>query len=224
MKHHGFSFIMGVMLASALTGCSMGGQALEPSAQPAASTMSDSDSELNISLPDESDQAPQSAENQADPNAPAFHFASGDLVLGDFDYDEIKDDLFNPCEEISAEEFAEVGLEKIEEGVPLAVGGVGCGMINSARDKAVAIGTTFASREQLLSRPELEAQASVSSVIPDLMFYKGAQQDVVSCVAAVDTERGEFSIAAAQLLNDDSFEELCSYARDVMEDLYNKNQ
>ena len=35
------------------------------------------------------------------PEAPAFHFASGTLELGDFDPATLGDDLFDPCTELS---------------------------------------------------------------------------------------------------------------------------
>ncbi|KGF19717.1 hypothetical protein HMPREF2129_10640 [Corynebacterium tuscaniense DNF00037] len=151
---------------------------------------------------------------------PAFHFASGDLILGDFNYEEIKDNLFNPCEEITEEEFAMVGLEKVGPSTPLLVGGVGCGLLDTSGEKSVAIGTSSATKEFIFSRPDLEARSDVSEVVPGLMLYRGTQAGIISCVAAVDTVRGEFSIIAGDLKASTEFDETCSYAQKVMEKFY----
>ena len=50
----------------------------------------------------------------AEPEVPAFHFASGTLELGDFDPATLGDDLFDPCTEISAEEYAAAGMTGVE--------------------------------------------------------------------------------------------------------------
>lgn len=55
-----------------------------------------------------------STDDTVEAGPPAFHFESGTLELGDFDPNEIRDVLFNPCEEISAAEYAAIGFEPDE--------------------------------------------------------------------------------------------------------------
>ena len=57
----------------------------------------------------------ESAESAAEvAEVPAFHFVSGTLELGEFDPATLGDDLFDPCTEISAEEYAVAGMTGVE--------------------------------------------------------------------------------------------------------------
>ena len=164
--------------------------------------------------------ASDAASEPTQTNAPAFHFASGDLVLGDFDYESIKDDMFDPCEEISEEEFAAVGLEMVGTQSWREGGNVGCGLIGSDLRKGYAIGTTPVTRAQVESVPEDVISSSASDIIPGLLTYQGKNPVIFSCVAAVDTVRGQFSVAVDQDTQPDSLDPLCESAVQIMEIFY----
>ena len=164
--------------------------------------------------------APDSGSESAQEDVPAFHFASGDLVLGDFDYEAIKDNLFNPCEEISAEEFAAVGFETVKHQYTLSGGGIGCGLVGRDVNRGYTISTSSATRRHIQSRPEDVVNGSASTVLPGLVTYRGAKEGGFGCVAAVDTARGQFSVVAAQGFEAVELEKLCASAVEIIEEFY----
>ena len=164
--------------------------------------------------------APDAGSESAQEDVPAFHFASGDLVLGDFDYEAIKDNLFNPCEEISAEEFAAVGFEPVKHQYTLSGGGIGCGLVGRDVNRGYTISTSSATRRHIQSRPEDVVNGSASTVLPGLVTYRGAKEGGFGCVAAVDTARGQFSVAVGQGLKPAERDELCASAVEIIEEFY----
>ena len=164
--------------------------------------------------------APDAGSESAQAEAPAFHFASGDLVLGDFDYEAIKDNLFNPCEEISEEEFAAVGFETVKHQFTVSGGGIGCGLVGRDVNWVHSIGTSSATRSHIESQPEDVVNGSASTVIPGLITYRGAKAGGAGCVAAVDTVRGQFSVVAAQGFEAVELEKLCASAVEIIEEFY----
>ena len=153
-------------------------------------------------------------------DVPALHFASGDLILGDFDYEAIKDNMFDPCEEISEEEFATVGLKTAGNQSWRVAGKVGCGLFGPDVRKGYAIGTTPVTRAQVESVPEDVISSSASDTIPGLLTYRGENPATFGCVAAVDTVRGQFSVAVDQDTQPDSLDSLCESAVQIMETFY----
>ena len=164
--------------------------------------------------------APDAGSEPTQTEVPAFHFASGDLILGDFDYEAIKDNLFNPCEEISETEFATVGLKRIEANFTVPGGGITCPLLGNEPGIGLAIGISPAGREDVEGQEGSAVRDADSSVIPGMMFYRGAESGDESCVAAVDTTRGQFSIVVGEATNPVSEQELCGKAQKIMEALY----
>lgn len=165
-------------------------------------------------------QSSQETSGTVDSEPPAFHFASGTLELGDFEYAEIKDDLFDPCTEISAEEFAAQGLEPISKTMHYPdIGSVGCGLLRKGDDIVYYIGTT-PSIEDALNRTDGFIGKDVSAVIPNAFLFEGREPDVLSCVAAVNTRRGQLSLVAAANMVPREMDELCASALKELEDLY----
>lgn len=151
---------------------------------------------------------------------PAFHFASGTLELGDFEYAEVKDDLFDPCTEISAEEFAAQGLKPVSGTIhSYGAGSRGCGLLREGDDIVYFIGTT-PSIEDALNRTDGYIGKDVSDVIPNAFLFEGREPDVVGCVAAVNTRRGQLSLAAAVSRVPHEMDELCASALKELEELY----
>ncbi|KAA8743883.1 DUF3558 family protein [Corynebacterium tuscaniense] len=150
---------------------------------------------------------------------PAFHFASGDLVLGDFDYEDVKDNLFNPCEEISAEEFGSMGFTTVGTGMPLPdVGGVGCGLVREGFKTSHAISTVGSTRESFENSNRVIGDIVE---IPGAFFYRGREEIGVGCVAAVDTIRGQLSVSVGEMFAPVAFDELCSEAQTILVTLFN---
>ena len=151
---------------------------------------------------------------------PAFHFASGDLVLGDFEYEAIKDNMFDPCEEITEEEFAAVGLKTLGRESLREEGKVGCGLAGRDVHRAYAIGTTPVTRALQESKPGKVVDPAVSDVVPGLFTYIGRDNAGLGCVAAVDTVRGEFSVIVSEINKPVELEELCASAVEIVEEFY----
>lgn len=212
MKHRSFSFITGVMLVTTLTGCSLVPYETNNTAELAEpmATIEAADKAHESNDPNES----------IDSDAPAFHFASGDLPLGDFDYEAIKDNLFDPCKEISAEEFAAVGFSTVGSQSLSDGGKVGCGLVGGDVHKGYAVGSTPVTRDQLERDEGAIISRSASGIVPGLLTYQGVGATGFSCVAAVDTVRGQFSVAVNQDFEPRSFDALCESAVQIMEDLY----
>lgn len=158
------------------------------------------------------------ASNQEDP--PAFHFASGDLPLGDFDYEEIKDDLFDPCTEISAEEFAKAGARGIADpGVLPAGGGFVCHLRMDKPPFVYNISSSGSSRD-LVERDREIFEKDASKEIPDVYLYDGDVPQSHVCVAAVDTQRGQFGVVAGDPHKTVPVEEVCDAATEALEAIY----
>ena len=164
--------------------------------------------------------ASDTGSDSAETEVPAFHFASGDLVLGDFDYEAIKDNMFDPCEEISEEEFAAVGIKTFGSQSWRVAGKVGCALAGPDIHRGYAIGTSPLTRAHLESASEDIISSSASDMVPGLLTYRGENPATFGCVAAVDTLRGQLSVAVDQYAQPESLDPLCESAVQIMENLY----
>lgn len=165
-------------------------------------------------------QSSQETSGTVDSEPPAFHFASGTLELGDFEYAEIKDNFFDPCTEISAEEFAAQGLRPVSGTIHDPEADTrGCGLVRKGGDIVYFIGTT-PSIEDALNRTDGFIGEDVSDVIPNAFLFEGRDPDVFGCVAAVNTRRGQLSLAAAVNGVPYEMDELCASALKELENLY----
>lgn len=129
-----------------------------------------------------------------EPEAPAFHFASGSLELGDFDPDTLGDDLFDPCTEISAEEYSAAGITGVEP-EPVILSGVAEGCRTDQPEPALTR-TVIASRttaQDAAGAPEYEF-ARADSEVEGIYTFKNPVADPYLCVAQVDTVRGGLAI------------------------------
>ena len=164
--------------------------------------------------------APDAGPEQTQPDVPAFHFASGDLVLGDFDYEAIKNTMFNPCEEISKEELSAVGFKTVANSSRLSRGINSCGLTGGNIHRWYSIGTTNATRAHQESEPGNVIDPAASDVVPGLFTYQSAGHMGPGCVAAVDTVRGQFSVIVGEGNKPVELDELCQAAVRIVEDLY----
>ena len=213
MKHRGFSYITGVMLTAALTGCTPFQDTGETTAEPHGT--------IETATPAEASESHTASQT----GAPAFHFASGDLVLGDFDYNAIKDNLFNPCTEISAEEFAAVGYVTDGKTLRDEVQGLnGCRIdaIGEPAEHALLI-TGPDSRTAFQDRGLLVDEAP-SEVVPAMYTSRAANSQDNVCYATVDTVRGQFAVAIDDSFRGTPHQELCLRAVQILESFYKINK
>ena len=159
--------------------------------------------------------------------APAFHFASGTLELGDFDPATLGDDLFDPCTEISAEEYAAAGMTGVEPEPVIAESSNGLAEGCKLDKREV-----WATRSVLAARTDLadvqDADGYVvehpDSVVPELYTHTVPSVNPYQCVAQVDTVRGGLAVAVSVSgLKKDEID-VCEDAKVELEDLFNAVQ
>ncbi|MCQ4627085.1 DUF3558 domain-containing protein [Corynebacterium sp. CCUG 65737] len=203
MRDRGFSIVIGVMLALTLAGCGLEVQNLGIPAQ--------GDNQTEGGLP---------ATGEPEVERPAFHFRSGTLELGDFVYEDIKDNLFDPCQEISAEEFAQIGFESTGQSRYLIHnGGWGCALEGGDPNLIYLVATASSTKDEIVAGAE-RVSVDMSDVVDDAVTYRGFDDEEESCIAAVDTVRGQFSVLAGRFEGSVTFEELCNEAVTVLDHLY----
>lgn len=158
-----------VLVATLLTGC--GGQ----------------DAVLEQHAEAEATSSPETTE------VPAFHFESGTLELGDFDPQTLGDDLFDPCTEISEEEFAAAGITGVAK--TQSIGNFANGLAQGCRTDQPEPALT----RMILSTRTDEADASsapgyifniADSGVNGLFTFQDPAANPYMCVAQVDTVRG----------------------------------
>lgn len=204
-----FSAAAGAVLVVVLAGCSLGGSMAD--APPSVSNNQPSAEPQALSDQTESDKAAP----------PAFHFQSGDLVLGDFNYDEIAGNIFNPCEEISAEEFAAIGFETDGKVRRLETKDLnGCVLRPVTSDSwsyamSGGTGNLAATRQQ-----RRVVKSDVSKNLPGVYTFSDVSGEFNACGAAVDTIRGQLGLIVGQLNDSQLSGSNCERAVEVLEQLY----
>lgn len=145
----------------------------------------------------------------AEPEAPAFHFASGTLELGEFDPTTLGDDLFNPCTEISAEEFAAAGMTGVEplKDVNAADNGAkGCTASPLLPGTFRTVIANPASQGALEAEENRRVSSDYDSGVPGLYAHWVESDEGKFCFAQVDTVRGGLamwvSISSRRRTND----------------------
>ena len=170
--------------------------------------------ETNVSEPVASETTP------AEPAA--FHFDSGDLIIGPFNPEEVKHNLFDPCTEISDAEFAAAGLVKsrLPADLPLFEGAVNfCAIETEDPYESGAIGVTSVPKAEILRVAE-ELHEHSAELIPYSFSFppKGGSKN--SCFVAVETKRGTLAALASSLRADDGFDQVCPRAQKILAELY----
>ena len=190
--------------AALVTGCSVGGgeSAEEESVTSAVHTESEFMGE---------------SENPA-----AFHFDSGDLVIGPFDPEEVKGNLFDPCAEISDAELAEVGLAKSEvqpdQGVQLERSVLACSLASDDPYETIQIFTNAVDRELLNTRSEIGTVDGTT--VPGAFSFGAPGGGTGLCDTGVETQRGLLSVSVGSVRTDPSFEDLCVKSATILNQLF----
>lgn len=151
----------------------------------------------------------------------AFHFESGDLALGEFDPRTIGGNLFDPCAEISDEEFAAVGLARADNAVSAKdrEGLRACQLRSDSPYVVEGIVANAVTRDMVASQTELLDGFS-NGVVPGLFVYLEEPMGDDTCTAAVETNRGSLSASVMEIQPDASTETRCTRATEIMEALY----
>lgn len=152
----------------------------------------------------------------------AFVFESGTLEIGDFDPQALGDDLFDPCTEISAAEFAAAGFENVEP-MPEEYTGLAHGMsVCEIYDASGQTHSDFSANNA--NRAHVETQVEIlpylSKVIPSLFVYGPRAGSEIHCFAQVDTARGGISAGVTDASNNRDLTRMCNEAIEMLEKLY----
>ncbi|WP_218141571.1 DUF3558 domain-containing protein [Corynebacterium cystitidis] len=102
----------------------------------------------------------------------AFHFDSGTLQLGLFDPLEVYPDVFDPCQEITAEEFAESGYTTDGITTPLANGSaLSCTLLaeENIGNLDILLAGNLVDRDDLLEQATILSD-DVSDVVPECSY------------------------------------------------------
>ena len=157
------------------------------------------------------------------PQAQAFVFESGVLEIGDFDPYTIGDNIFDPCTEITKEEFAAAGFEEVEP-LPEKYAGISGGMksciLNSDSGKnSVTISNNISNRSVIEDTYGTE-QKWQSMSLPEMYVFSPRIGASTGCFAQVDTVRGAVAMLAVGIGLSSSLESNCAKAQKALETLF----
>lgn len=163
------------------------------------------------------------SESAADkPQAQAFVFKSGVLEIGDFDPYTIGDDIFDPCTEITKEEFAAAGFEDVEplpeKYAAFARGMSACDSQNGDELFPPAFMSSNANRKVVAEQVELFDYKS--EVLPTLYTFGPLSGIGPSCYAQIDTVRGAITTIVAGIEGFGDRKQNCDRAINALESLY----
>lgn len=155
--------------------------------------------------------------------APAFHFESGTLELGDFDPATLGDDLFDPCTEISEAEFAAAGITGVAPlngGRAHENGATGC-TANPALPGTFRTVIANPANEEVLRQDEIRHIVTPSSSdIPGVFTHWPDSETGRSCFAQVDTVRGGLAISVSINSRRKTDDDPCELASESLNELY----
>ena len=165
------------------------------------------------------------SESAAGETPRAFYFESGVLEFGDFDPYSLGDSLFNPCTEITPEEYAAAGFPEVivkDEGRTFH-GLNTCHLPSTEEQLKKAVGISFANgnitREMVEERGLLLPEYR-SELIPELFAIAANEHYPGICYIQIDTVRGGFGASAGGDPRFVTTEEMCNAAIEIVEQLY----
>lgn len=165
--------------------------------------------------------SPDSAEAHA-----AFHFESDTLEIGDFDPYTLGDDIFDPCTEISPEEFAAAGFHNVEvfpeEYSGLLKGLQVCDVSKHNDVVSEAFGNNNANRENIEEQIPLLSQYK-SSEVPEIYVFGPRNGMGSHCCAQIDTVRGGLVSQVTGSENDHGQNRACEIAVRNLESIFEAN-
>lgn len=162
--------------------------------------------------------SPDSAETPT-----AFHFESGTLEIGDFDPYTLGDDIFDPCTEISPEEFAAAGFHNVEpipeEYAGLARGLNACSFTKHSDLPGEGFGNNNANQNTVGEQVAFLEQYS-SELLPEIFVYGPKNGIGTHCYAQIDTPRGGIVSEISGLDGYNDQDRTCQAAIENLEALY----
>ncbi|WP_180949988.1 DUF3558 family protein [Corynebacterium coyleae] len=169
----------------------------------------------------ESGTPPESAEDK--PQAQAFVFKSGVLEIGDFDPYTIGDDIFDPCTEITQEEFAAAGFEDVEP-LPEKYAGISggmksCTLTSDNGEDSVTLSNNVSNRSVIEDAYGTD-EDHASTLLPAMYVFSPRIGTSTSCFAQIDTTRGAVAVIASGLEMTSSYDSNCVKAQDALEKLF----
>ena len=153
-----------------------------------------------------------------------FQFESGFLGFGDFDPDTLGDDIFNPCTEITPEEYAAAGFGPVIQDVELdEILGKGLSHCYLQEFDESAVARGFANSR--LDAEALKGKVVVmpeyaSELMPEMIVYNVVSGGPGSCFTQIDTKRGGFGTLASGTSNRATQQETCNLAVRDLETLF----
>ncbi|WP_297586004.1 DUF3558 family protein [uncultured Corynebacterium sp.] len=153
------------------------------------------------------------------PTVPEFQFKSGTLAIEEFSSESVAGNVFDPCTEISAEEYEAAGLN----GVRPMESEYEFEDINSCDTNLNEAGQRLTIKAGPISEAGLKTQSENAleypeSIVPGLFTYTNALPGV--CFAQVDTERGALTAQMSAQGSGTEDIDRCKIARETIEDIY----
>ncbi|SES29673.1 DUF3558 family protein [Corynebacterium cystitidis] len=169
---------------------------------------------------------PEGAGGQAGSVAPgeavgAFHFDSGTLEIGPFDPLEVYPDVFDPCQEISAEEFAAAGFKTDGVTTPLANGSIlSCVLLpaDEGGEFDIILAGNLVDRQEISEKNGIYLD-NVSKIVPGMFLYVESGVEEANCSAAVSTKRGHLIAFSLDVYTKKSQDDHCKNAIQTLENL-----
>lgn len=215
MKRH----IAWLMACGVLAGCTSEPSPIDAPASPTTSANNEHSAEAAGGAID------GSADSSADAPA-AFHFKSGTLEIGNFDPYTLGDDIFDPCTEITPEEFAAAGFDNVEpipeEYAGLARGLSACSFSKHGDLPGEGFGNNNANQQAVGEQISFLKQYS-SDLLPDVFVFGPKTGIGTHCYAQIDTTRGGIVSEASGLDGHNRQDRTCEAAIQNLEALYTAN-
>lgn len=152
-----------------------------------------------------------------------FQFEGGFLEFGEFDPYALGDDIFNPCTEITEEEFAAAGFEQMRYDEEDKLFSRGIEICHFGELRSDGSGGGFYGGEinkPMVAEIGLELPQYTSDIIPNLYALKANSGIEGTCYTQIDTTRGSFGTHAGGSPRRVSQDEACAMAIDYAERLF----
>ncbi len=168
------------------------------------------------------DSNPSASTDDATPRG--FQFESGFLEFGEFDPYTLGDDIFNPCTEITEEEFAEAGFEGMwfeDDGTdPLGRGMASCFFAGDLPDGVIHGFLNSQLNRSIAAEHDLVVREYTSLLLPQLYAVAPRGENEGMCFIQVDTVRGSFGTQAGGSPKRTTTDDACKLAIEDLETLY----
>ena len=147
-----------------------------------------------------------------------FQFESGFLPFGDFDPQTLGNNVFDPCEDITAEEFAAAGWPRTEGKKDVTPKGNIICPVQSGEKFLLTDFINGSVNRQVMEENGVIFEQYGSELLPE-MYVFGPGDGISDCFTRIDTPRGAIGASAGGASTFDQ-ETLCQIAITMTEDLF----